>query len=260
MAMGQEANKTKPVALITGAAKRIGAFLAQALARDGYDIVLHYHQSEAEAKALQIKLQALNTPDGLPVKVHLRQADLTDHDALQNIWKDLPQVEVLIHNASSYQRDTLANMQPAQFDAHMHIHLKAPLFMAQAFAAQCGDKSGKILLLSDSSYGQSISPEFFSYAASKLALSSITDLLASALAPNICVNTLALGATLADQIYDEEMFDRIAQKAPLKRTSTPDEIIQAMRMLLHAPGITGQVISLANGLALNAYRHHSEPS
>lgn len=257
MAMGTNANKTnqvyiKPVAFITGAAKRVGAQLARSLAIAGYDLVLHYHQSSNEITELKAELEETGA---LAI---LKRADLTAPGIMAEIWRDLPPVSLLVHNASIFKRDTILTMQEADLDAHFAIHVKVPLLLAQAFKAQLRDKTpGQMVLISDSSFGHSIAPQFFSYAASKLSLSAMTDLLAAAGAPNLRVNTLALGPTIPDMFYDEDSFARMAQKTPLKRTSTPEDVAQALLMLVQNASLTGQVISLANGMALQTYRYFS---
>ena len=249
MRMNTDANKTKPLALITGGAKRIGAFLAEKLAAEGYDIVLHYHRSAADAQTLAERLR------GYGAQVTLRAGALDDAASIPAIWQGLPPVSLLINNASSYTRDTIATMQPAELQAHVQVNMLAPILMAQAFAAQLpAGQQGNIILLSDSAYGWSISPHFFSYSISKIGLTGATDLLASALAPHIRVNTLALGPTLSGEMDSEEMFARIASRSPLMRSNDPEQVWQALSMLLTTPSLTGQVLELSSGLALRTHR------
>lgn len=253
MRMSFDANKTnhggRPCALITGGAKRIGAFLAEKLVQQGYDMVLHYRRSSADAEVLAMRLRALGAT------VTLRSGALEEAESIAAIWKDLPPVTVLINNASSYSKDSIATMKHAELQAHMQVNLIAPILMAQAFAAQLPTEAfGNILLMSDSAYGWSISPHFFSYAASKLALTASTDLLAAALAPRIRVNTLALGPTLKGDDEDAAMYARVASRNPLVSESTPEHVWQALSMVLATPAITGQVLELSGGMALRTHR------
>lgn len=259
MAMNINANETgagaPKWALITGAARRVGAHLARALAEKGYNLVLHYHQSEMEAEALKQALEAKG------VMVKLKQADLRDHAAIRDVWHNVPPVSLLVHNASLFTRDTLASMRVEDLDAHFDLHVKAPLLLAQQFQAQIGQvqmtqgQMGHMVMLSDGSMGHSMAPQFFSYTASKMALSEMTDLLAASVAPAIRVNTLALGLTIPDTFYDADSFARIAQKAPLKRTSSPEDVAQALWMLEQNPAITGQILHLSGGMVLRTFRH-----
>ena len=247
--MNAIANKTKPTALITGGAKRIGAFLAEKLAGEGYDIVLHYHRSQADAEALAVRLRALGAA------VTLRAGALDDADATAHIWRDLPPVTLLINNASRYTRDSITDMSAADLQAHVQVNMMAPILMAQAFAAQLPQGAeGNIILLSDSAYGWSISPHFFSYSVSKIGLSGTTDLLAAALAPRIRVNTLALGPTLSGEMDSQEIFARIAAHSPLQKSNDPEQVWQALSMLLATDSLTGQVLELSSGLGLRTHR------
>ncbi len=141
--------------LITGAAKRIGAALARHFAAD-HDLVVHYHRSKAEAEKLARELRALGTG------VTLVKADLTDTASLKDFWKKLPPCTGFIHNASSFVRDTLADMTPDSLREHLAIHLEAPLLLAQGFLAQLPKKSvGSIVVIGDGEFGWSVSPRFF---------------------------------------------------------------------------------------------------
>ena len=240
----------KPTALITGAGQRIGAIIAAHLAAQGYDLVVHYHQSEVEAKALAARLFAEHG-----CTVTLKQADLADPAALERFWEGLPVCAVLIHNASRFTRDTLATMTAASLRAHLAINFESPLLLTQGFMTQIPtEKTGNIIVLGDGMMGWSIAPQFFSYAVSKHAWSSVIDVLAASCAPRVRANVIALGATLNGANDDEATFTRLAERAPLKRHGAPAEVLTAIDFLLSAPGITGQVISLANGFGLASAR------
>lgn len=235
----------KPTTLITGAGKRIGAALAQYLAAQGHDLVLHYHRSKAEAEALALEMR------GLPQKpeVTLVQADLSELAALKDFWRGLPRVTHLIHNASRYERDVLANFTVEDLRAHMAVNLEAPLLLTQGFMEQLpAGANGHVLVLGDGTLGWSVSPEFFTYAVSKHAWASLIELLAAAIAPNARANVIALAPTLPGAGEDRALFSRLAERAPLKRTGEVAEVLHAVDYLFAAPGVTGQVIRLANGM------------
>jgi NAD(P)-dependent dehydrogenase (short-subunit alcohol dehydrogenase family) len=241
--------KRKQAILITGAAKRIGATLARHLASAGYDLVLHYSRSKADAEKLAKELRGRGTA------VTLVKADLTDTKSLVRFWQKLPACSGLIHNASAFKRDTLASMTHASLREHMAVHLEAPLLLAQGFLKQLPkNTSGAIILLGDGTFGWSVAPQFFSYAASKYALTSVIDILAAAAAPKARANIIALGPTLRGAGDTKEIFAMLAEKSPLKRTGEPREVCAAVDYLLAAPGVTGQVISLANGFQLTSFR------
>ncbi|MFM9890470.1 MAG: SDR family oxidoreductase [Rickettsiales bacterium] len=234
----------KPTILITGAARRIGAAIAQQLAHEGYNLVLHYRDSKAEAEALAEKLCA--TPHA--PHITLVQADLADTDNLHKIWDGLPPVTHVVHNAASFSREPFGTFTAAQLRAHLAVNFEAPLLLTQGFAAQLpAEAKGSVTVLGDGAFGASISPNFFPYAVSKLAWESVISLLAASVAPRARANVLALGPTLAGAVDDEAMLARVAHASPLQSSGNPAEIAQTVRWLLTQPHITGQTINLASG-------------
>lgn len=239
-----------PTTLITGAGVRIGALLARHLAAQGHNLVLHYHRSGDAAKTLATELQAKHG-----TRTHLVQADLEKTDALSGFWKDLPPVTNVIHNASHYTRDTIADFSVEVLRRHMAVNLEAPIILSQGFLAQLpSDVHGNVVILGDGLHGWSISPQFFTYAASKHAWSALIDLLAAALAPRARANLLALGPTLVGTQDPSGLFDRLAARAPLKRHGSPDDVCHAVDYLLTSDGFTGQTLSLASGFGLASAR------
>lgn len=247
--MAKRRTSARPTALITGAAKRIGAKLARHLASEGYDIVLHYHRSAREAEALAAKLRALGAT------VTLRQADLADTALLGRFWKGLPPCTLLVHNASTFVHDSLGTMTASTLRTQVAVHLEAPLLLAQGFMKQLPKgKAGNIIILGDGEFGWCVAPQFFSYAVSKHAWASVIDLLAGAVAPRARANVIALGPTERNAGDSKETFAMLAREVPLKRESRISDVTAAIDYLLTAEGTTGQVISLANGFGLATYR------
>ncbi len=240
----------RPTALITGAAKRVGAAIATHLATAGFDLVLHYHRSHQEAKKLAATLAEQH---GISVTLHA--ADLGQTDALSHFWDGLPPCDLLVLNAATYERDTLADMSADMLRHQMAVNVEAPLLLAQGFMAQLpATVSGNIVVLGDGTMGWSVAPQFFSYSVSKIAWQSIIDLLAASVAPQARANLLALPPVLPNSGEDEALFQRLAERAPMQRTGSPAEVCAAIDFLLASPGITGQVLSLANGMALTSAR------
>ena len=239
----------KPVTLITGAGVRIGAQIARHLAARGHDLVLHYHHSQNEAEALADELRANHA-----AQVTLVQADLEAYDG-EAFWHGLPPVDHLIHNAGRFLRDQLDGMQPRALRSHLAVNLEAPLLLSQHYLAQLPEGTkGCILVLGDGNKRWSMSPEFFSYAVSKLAWESVIDLLAAAAAPRARANLIALAPTLVGEAETDAMYDRLKDRAPLKRNSSAAEVCAAVEFLLTSEGITGQIISLASGFGLATHR------
>jgi NAD(P)-dependent dehydrogenase (short-subunit alcohol dehydrogenase family) len=179
------------------------------------------------------------------------QADLRSLDLLATWWDGLPPVSSIIHNASQYARDSLDSMTCDGLRDHMAVNFEAPMLLTQGFMRQLPvDASGSIIFLGDGYTGWTISPEFFTYALSKRAWDSAIDLLAAAVAPRARANAVALAPTLRNAWEDEALFTRLAARAPLKRTGALEEVYSAIDYLLASPGVTGQTISLANGMGL----------
>jgi NAD(P)-dependent dehydrogenase (short-subunit alcohol dehydrogenase family) len=241
----------KPTTLITGSGRRVGEQIARHLAARGHDLVLHYHRSKDAAEALAGELRATSHKP----RITLVHADLENLPECAAFWDGLPPVTNLIHNASRYTRDRLADFSVSDLRAHLAVNLEAPLILTQGFVRQLPNGvSGNVLVLGDGTLGWSISPEFFSYAVSKHAWSSLIDVLAAAVAPRVRANVIALAPTLPGVNDPEGMFERLAEHAPLKRTGDVAEVLAAIDFLLNSPGITGQVISLGNGMGLTSWR------
>ena len=239
----------KPTTLITGAAKRIGAAIARHLAAAGHDLVLHYNHSHDEAERLAAELR-----DG-GAAVTLVRADLEHLPTREAFWKHLPACTTIIHNASRYTRDRIDSFTPADLRSHLAINLEAPILLTQGFLAQLpANTPGNVILLGDDALGWSNSPEFFTYAVSKHSWSSLIDLLASACAPNVRMNMIALAPTLPGDTDDAALFERLAKRAPLERTGEVSEVLAAIDFVLASPGMTGQRIGLGNGMALTTSR------
>jgi NAD(P)-dependent dehydrogenase (short-subunit alcohol dehydrogenase family) len=238
-----------PHAIITGAAKRVGQHLALRLARAGYDISLHYHRSHDEAE--ETRLMILQSG----VRCHLICADLHDPEACATIvpcaLDALGAASLLIHNASLFERDRLDTLTPSLMHQHMQVNMIAPALITQDFArVHAGAMPAQIVCLVDGLTGWSMSSEFFSYTLSKAALEQFIPLAASALAPHIRVNGIALGATVVGHMEQPETFEKFRMVAPLKRNSTPDEVADALMFLEASPSITGQIIRLSGGMHL----------
>lgn len=238
-----------PVALITGAARRVGRSIALALAERGYDIVIHYHRSEDAAKALVGEIEA-HGRRAIAIAAHLEIPSQVEA-LIPRAAEELGPLSLLVNNASHFARDTLETASYESFLAHSQVNLYAPLALSQAFAKQTpATASGQIINLSDGVYGWSMSPHFLTYSLSKFGLVSLTELLAASLAPRIRVNAIALGPTMPGVMDTPGSFEKLASMAPLKRVSAPEEVVAAMDYLLAAPSVTGQVIYLSGGMQL----------
>lgn len=231
--------------LITGAAKRIGRAIALDLAEAGWSVAIHYHSSRAEALALAEDLREKGA-----AAVAL-QADLAQEAEVETLLpravEELGPLGCLINNASVFEMDLAETMTRQSWDAHLEPNLRAPMVLSQAFAkALPADDGGCIINLLDQRIWN-LTPYFMSYSVSKSALWTLTRTLALALAPRIRVNGIGPGPALPSKHQSQEQFDRQCRRMPLKRGTTPGEIAQAVRFLLGAKSMTGQMIALDGG-------------
>ncbi len=231
--------------LITGAGRRIGRALALDFGRRGWAVAVHYRQSETEAQAVVEKIRETG---GRAAAV---QADLSDFSQVSQLISHaqarLGPVTCLINNASRFERDTAADMTEAGWDAHMTINLKAPVFLARDFAAALPEGvEGNVINILDQKVWR-LTPHYFSYTIAKAALWTATRTLAQALAPRIRVNAIGPGPTLPNAAQSAAAFARQCAATPLGRGTSPEEIARAVRFILDAPAMTGQMIALDGG-------------
>ena len=227
-------------ALVTGAARRIGRALALAAAEAGYDVAVHHRDSadDAEATAAAVRDKG--------VRAEVIAADLNDNpqQLIEQASAALGPVTLLVNNASVFLDDTLQTLTREHWDAHMEANLHAPVALTQAFAAQGAE--GLVVNIVDQRVWRP-NPQFFSYSLSKAGLWWATRTMAQALAPRIRVNAIGPGPTLPSIHQDAADFDAEARNVPLERRATPDEIAAALRYLIDAPSVTGQMIAVDGG-------------
>lgn len=236
---------TGRVALVTGGARRIGRTLALALAADGWTVAVHYNTSRTDAETL---VQEIKDVGAEAITVH---ADLSDES---QVLKVIPQVRVLtgsfdllINNAAHFRRDTFSTLTRDTWDAHLETNLRAPFVLTQQFAARRpAGTVGVVINLLDQSVWNPPS-DFISYTISKSALWLLTRTAAMALAPNVRVNAIGPGPTLQGERQSQSHFDAMVAGAPLGRTTTPEEIYDAVKYVLETPSLTGQMIALDGG-------------
>jgi NAD(P)-dependent dehydrogenase (short-subunit alcohol dehydrogenase family) len=239
---------TPRAALITGAGRRIGRAIALALARAGHAVVLHAHQSRSEAEALAGEIIG----QGGQARVVL--GDLSEAAAVQKIIPAAAAfgpLTLLINNASEFNEDEIATLDRAHFERTIAVNLTAPLFLAQAFAAQApAGVDASIINILDQRVLKP-TPRFFSYTLSKAALHTATVTLAQALAPAIRVNAVAPGPTLPSPRQSDTQFAAQAKALPLQRGPTPADIAVAVVYLAAAKSVTGAVIAVDGGQHLS---------
>jgi NAD(P)-dependent dehydrogenase (short-subunit alcohol dehydrogenase family) len=232
-------------ALVTGAGRRIGRALALEAARAGFDVAVHYRTAKEEAQAVADEITALGR------RAVILDAELTDEGQTAALVgraaQALGPVTLLINSASTFEDDRLATATRESWDAHLDANLRAPVVLAQAFAAALpADATGQIVNIIDQRVLRP-NPQFFSYSLAKAGLWWATQTMAQDLAPRIRVNAIGPGPTLASVHQAPGEFEREAAGTPLERAASPDDIAAALRYLIDARSVTGQMIAVDAG-------------
>jgi len=231
--------------LITGAARRVGRRLALDMAGEGWSVAVHYHASHDEAEALAAEIRGRGV-DAVALAGDLAEPEVPDR-LIAEARDRLGPLTCLVNNASRFEPDEVGSLTQESWSRHMDTNLRAPVFLAQAFAAQRpAQAEGNIVNIIDQRVWK-LTPHYFSYTASKSALWTATRTLAQALAPDIRVNAIGPGPALPNPRMAEEDFERQKTLTLLRRGTSPEEISSALRYILNAPAMTGQMIVLDGG-------------
>jgi len=239
----------RPVALITGGAKRVGAAIARKLAREGFDIAITYHRSASDAANL---CQELASASCKSVAV---QADLANPDtaveAILSAWETaFSRLDLLVNNASEFVPCGLSKLKLDDLLRNQAIHVASPLLLAKAFASTLRNSNGSIVNMVDL-LAERPFPAYLPYCASKAAIANATLSLARELSPEVTVNGIAPGVVDWPDNYTLDMKEKYLQRVPLKRAGTPEDVANLVHFL--ATGgkyITGQIIRLDGGRSL----------
>ncbi len=226
---------TEPrTAIVTGAGKRVGARLAEALVERGWTVVAHVRSED----------------DPVPAGATRVAADLADPDCARAIFAAadaLPPVRLLVNNAARFAWDGLADFSIVEFDAHMAINARAPVLLTQEFAKRFRGGDGLVVNILDSKLAAP-NPDFLSYTLSKQALAGFTELAAMALARRrIRVNGIAPALMLKSAGQSDRNFEAVHTRNPLGRGVTPDHVVAALDYLLACEAVTGEVLTIDGG-------------
>ena len=244
------ANEQRPVALITGAAKRVGAQIARTLHAAGYDLALHYRHSRAEMDELCNTLEVARPRSALSVA-----GELADTECLSNLVEQcvdrFGRLDALINNASAFYPTPVGNATPAQWDELFASNARAPFFLAQAAAPHLKSTQGCIVNMVDI-YAERPLSRHPVYCMAKAALAMMTLSLAKELAPQVRVNGIAPGAVLwpesGKQYTDQQ---ELIARTPLQRAGAPEDVATAVLFLVRdAKFTTGQILRVDGGRAL----------
>lgn len=224
----------KRTAIVTGAARRVGAAIVRSLLLDGWDVVAHAHHKKDDV------------PEGA-VKV---VADLSDAACAKVIFaatSGLPPVRLLVNNAARFSFDSVTQFDPVEFGKHMEVNVRAPALLIDWLASH-EDVSGALVVNLLDSKLFAPNPDFLSYTLSKYALAALTEIAARALGErSIRVNGIAPALMLRSNGQSEENFRAMHSSNPLRRGVEPEDIIAALRYLIDAEAVTGQLLGIDSG-------------
>ncbi len=235
------------VALVTGAARRIGAAIARRLHAAGASVVIHYRGGEAEAAKLESELNAARAGSACRVKGDLL-APIAPQALVGAAIDRWGRLDLLVNNASAFYPTPLGSIEAGHWEELIGSNLKAPLFLAQAAAPRLAAAGGSIVNIADI-HAERPLKGYLVYSVAKAGLAALTRALALELAPAVRVNAVAPG-TIAwpeDGQFEPAERERIVTATPLARTGAPEDIAAAVEFLAGAPFVTGQVLAVDGG-------------
>lgn len=241
---------TPPLALVTGAAMRIGACISEQLHQEGYNLILHYRRSDAAATALAARLNRIRAES-----CRLLQCDLADLATLQAMIDTLqtePRLDLLINNASSFYPTPVDQVSQQDWDQLINSNLRAPFFLSTALAPQLAQAKGCIINLVDIHAERGLAG-YPIYSIAKAGLQMMTLSLARELAPHVRVNGIAPGPILwpgTEAALDPKARQQVLSKTLLGRTGSPEDIAQAVLYLARAGYVTGEILKVDGGRSL----------
>ena len=225
---------SRGTAIVTGAGKRVGACIAEALVADGWTVLAHVHNDLDPVVEGAVKVVA----------------DLAAADCATIIFEAasrLPPVGLLVNNAARFAWDGFGEFDPGEFDLHMAVNARAPALLIDRLAS-CDAVAGALVVNLLDSKLSAPNPDYLSYTLSKFALAALTELAARALAPrSIRVNGIAPALLLRSSGQSEENFRKMHANNPLGRGVEPADVVAALRYFIDAQGITGEVITIDGG-------------
>lgn len=237
------------VALITGGAVRVGRAITLGLAEAGYDVVIVYHTSAAEARAVADSVRQLGRV-ALVVRGDVSVAE--DIEAIsQHLRDEFGRLDLLVNNASLFQSASLLDVQEREWDRVMAVNLKGPFLMVKATADLLTEANGRVVNLIDLS---AFKPwvEHPHHAVSKAGLLHLTRVMAQALAPAVRVNAVAPGTVLLPESYDEDAGRQSRERSALGTLGSPEDVVRTILFLERSPFITGEVIVVDGGRMLES--------
>jgi pteridine reductase len=236
-----------PVVLVTGGAVRIGRAISSALAEDGYRLVIHYNSSSGPADEL---VEEIRSGGGEAVAI---AADLADAEAVRRLAREATDafggIDVLVNNASVFPPERLEDTDEALWDHTIAVNLRAPFFLIRHLAATLRERKGIVINLADLA-GIQAWATYAAHGISKAGIIHLTQVAARSLAPDVRVNGIAPGTVLPPESLGDEEIRQLADRAPLKKNGSPEDVVRALRYLLTADFVTGETLVVDGGRLL----------
>ncbi len=236
------------VALVTGAAIRIGAAIAESLHAAGYNIAVHYRSSHDSAMQLVSACNSIRKDSACAIQQSL-QVDGAARDLIDMTLQPWGRLDVLINNASVFRPTPVGTIAQADWDEIMTVNLSAPLFLAQAAAPHLADQEGSVINIADI-HGERPAPRHSVYSISKAGLIMLTRSLAVELGPKVRVNAVSPGPILWPADASEEHKQQVVGKTSLKQSGEPTDVADAVLYLVGARYVTGQILVVDGGRLL----------
>ena len=241
----------KPInksAIVTGAAKRIGAGIAMALSSQGWFVYLHYNSSSEEAKEVLYEIKS-SGGNGKLINMDLSYPDCGEQ-IINQIDKAAPPVELLINNAARFEYDNISNINSVSLDQHYFANDRGPILLSKAFfeLVEKGQQGCVINILDNKIFA--LNPDYLSYTISKAALQCATETFAMAMAPHVRVNGIAPGITLESGGQGESSFQKGQKMSPIGKVSSVEDIIKALFFIVNTTSLNGHIITIDGGQRL----------
>lgn len=235
------------VALVTGGAVRVGRAISSALAEDGYRLVIHYNSSSGPADEL---VQEIRAKGGEAVAIG---ADLADAQAVRRLAREAVDafggIDVLVNNASIFPSERLEETDEELWDHTLAVNLRAPFFLIRHLAPTLRERRGAVVNLADLA-GIQAWGAYAAHGISKAGVVHLTRVAARSLAPEVRVNGIAPGTVLPPERMSDDEVRQLAERTPLKKNGSPDDVVRALRYLLAADFVTGETLVVDGGRLL----------
>lgn len=229
-------------ALVTGGARRIGRSIALSLAENGFRIALHYRSSLGEAKEVARNIEKKG------MECHLFSCDFNDMvdvpKLIPKVFERFPDCNLLVNNASQFERACLMDTDLDLFDRHFNVNFKTPFLLSRDFARYC--REGQIINILDTKISGTLI-EYFVYTLTKKSLFEFTKLAAKELGPRIRVNAVSPGLILPSALQSKEDFEKMGSRIPLRRKGDMENVVSTIRFFIENRFITGECIFVDGG-------------